>query len=46
MGWLLLQGRDWGGRRIDGREHCGIIGEFVDARRFEELDYQWECLSR
>ena len=46
LGWLLLQRRDRGGRRIDGRERCRLIGEFVDARRVEELDYQWECLSR
>ena len=46
LGWLPLHGRDWGGRRVDGREQCGIIGEFEDARRVEELDYQRECLSR
>ena len=46
LGWLLLQRRDRGGRRIDGRERHRLIGEFVDARRVEELDYQWECLSR
>ena len=46
LGWLLLQRRDRGGRRIDGRERCRLVGEFVDARRVEELDYHWECLSR